>query len=248
MPQVLLWVTIFSLQTTIITAQNPSFEQLDTSLSSYFFDGNRNTAGWLRWKPQLGDKLNFPVSYDGLCYTRLDTVLYISLREQNYAVALFRTVAFMSENEKMLCRSCSPAISVATFREKGNSWYIQDFEAVLSYFGAWNERGEVRLMQISHSSFGMGIQQPPTGVQGYTEGREQIYYQGTDLLFSYIYERDIPDSYQLKQTIEFKSTVLSPLHDIELQRTRTYLQGQKKHSKRLFRYNAALRQYLELKE
>lgn len=228
-----------------LSAQKPHFAELGEKLTPYFFEGERDAAGWLRWSPQLGEQANFPVSYDGFCYTRLDTVLYINAGELSYAAALFRTTEFMSENQEMMCRSCSPVLSVATFRQKEETWHLQDFEQALPYFGVWNERGPVRLVQVSKDAFGLGIKQKLSGMQGYAEAREQIYYQGVDLLFSYLYEKHLPDRYQLSQAIEFQKTALNPLYDIKLQQTKTYLQGQKEKDAVYFYYDGDLMQYLK---
>lgn len=241
MHQILLWITVLSLYSVTATAQLPTFEQLDDKLTPYFFEGKRDTAGWLLWQPNLGEKAGFPISHDGFCYTRLDTVLYIEVGEISYATALFRTT-----EQEMMCRVCSPVMSAATFRKKEGAWHLQDFEKALPYFGVWNERGEVRLLQVSETAFALGIKKPLSGMQGYAEGREQLYYQGINLLFSYLYEQHLPDRYQLRQTIDFQNTASSgPLYDIELQQTRTYLEGKKEQEKRQFHYDTAFEQYLE---
>lgn len=72
-------------------------------LKTFFPEGKMISGKMIGWKPDLEEKLRMCISEDGLCYTRLDTILQVDIYEET-ELYVFKTESYLKDlitkNEK----------------------------------------------------------------------------------------------------------------------------------------------------
>ncbi|MDR1056387.1 MAG: hypothetical protein LBL90_11355 [Prevotellaceae bacterium] len=113
------------------------------------FDVNERAV----WTPNFDERLNFPVSYDGFCYTTMDKVL---LYNDNFARAIivFGTYEIMDDGQPNDGHSSAPMLSLAYFTQRGaNEWELSTFRKSFVHHGSWGEMGDVEIKQVGKQKF-----------------------------------------------------------------------------------------------
>lgn len=86
------------------------------------------------WKPSLDDFFNMPVSDDGLCHTKIDTVINLSAEK---SLIVFRTDSYHSDNNIIDCHACSPVYGITTVKKEDNIYTVANFKKDLIAAGSF---------------------------------------------------------------------------------------------------------------
>jgi len=123
------------------------FQTLDSTiiLQSLFDASSPNENGWVTWKPNFPEKINFPVSKDGSCYTKMDTILYLNNDWQQIALIVFET--FPVEDGR---RTKGSLISTAVFNKlsTATTWQVNCFNKKL-YYDPKSTTGNFELVKLN---------------------------------------------------------------------------------------------------
>ncbi|XZF14329.1 hypothetical protein ACTHGU_21315 [Chitinophagaceae bacterium MMS25-I14] len=173
-------------------AEESVFDSLDrTNLMKRLFDNpwfDSNDVAL--WKPNYYERMNFPVSNDGMCHTAVDTVMYFTDREKRQcAVVILATYNYQvnefSNNKPEIsdCHFCGVPIGIVLLAQhEDKKWHLYRFEksfARLGYFGRFHtgrgDSGSTSLRKIGDSWTCLSLVQGPGGNGGYVEGSEMLY-------------------------------------------------------------------------
>jgi hypothetical protein len=108
---------------------------------------------WCQWEPSPSEKDSTNVSSDGLCHTRLDTILYYADAGTNRAVIIFGTYEF--ENGGMVfCHACNPMVSIAVAQKsEQNAWRVINFIKNFGTHGEWSAQPDYRIGRLGRNDF-----------------------------------------------------------------------------------------------
>ncbi|HEY5406166.1 MAG TPA: hypothetical protein VIJ92_03725, partial [Ginsengibacter sp.] len=135
--------------------------------------------------------MTLPVSYDGRCYTNIDTIMYftdqakrkcacIILTTFNYRKGTFDDTSKIEISD---CHFCGVPISIALLAEtKEKNWKLYKFEKAfisLGYFGTYRtglqDAGKISLKEIGDKWTCLSLVQGVGGNGGYLSGSETLY-------------------------------------------------------------------------
>ena len=104
------------------------------------------------WEPAKSDS-SFPKSDDGLCHTRLDTILMFNENGINKAVIVFGTYEFIA-GIMADCHGCHPLVSIAIF-EKGdnNIWQLEKFDKNFCYGQGYGNMPGLSITKLGENYF-----------------------------------------------------------------------------------------------
>lgn len=141
----------------------------DPNIITTLFDSKIIVQGRVIWKPNFYEKFQFNVSYDGRCYTNLDTVMEYTSYGKKHALLIFTTYGFENRNQQYDCHACAPDLSVArfTYEEEKNGWLLDRMEKYLGRHGSWGYMGPRGLQKIGPEEYALQLSGGHTG-QGYT--------------------------------------------------------------------------------
>lgn len=130
------------------------FHTLDPlSIMDRLFDQPKyDSLGYALWRPNFNERLQFNVSEDGLCHTRIDTLMLWKDRDQRQcAVLVFSTEHFgysTANHDSMEiteCHFCGAAIGAALlFQQDDGQWRLYWFEKYFTSIGIWGEYSKDR--------------------------------------------------------------------------------------------------------
>ena len=127
------------------------------------------------WKTDTTDNVRLPISSDGFCYTRLDTLILFKDKNRVHKTLIERAaVVFITsryqDNELDNCHACSPAIGVATFTKTANKmWKLDQLKKYVTSHGVWGKRGKLGVERFGDQLFCLKLIAKYYG-QGNTEG------------------------------------------------------------------------------
>ena len=127
------------------------------------------------WKTDTTDNVRLPISSDGFCYTRLDTLILFKDKNRVHKTSIERAaVVFITsryqDNELDNCHACSPAIGVATFTKTANKmWKLDQLKKYVTSHGVWGKRGKLGVERFCDQLFCLKLIAKYYG-QGNTEG------------------------------------------------------------------------------
>ena len=109
--------------------------------------------GWCVWKPGTTKEDSMNVSEDGLCHTRIDTILYYTEGGNQKAVALIGTWEWEG-GSPVWCHACNPFLSIAVSEKlPDNRWRIVLFKKNMGAHGTWSELPEFDIVQLGTRFF-----------------------------------------------------------------------------------------------
>ncbi len=117
------------------------------------FNGKINSEySAIAWKPY--PKENVPLSFDNLCYTNVDSILYFN-NEVNALVTL-RSVerTEFGEND---CASCSPTIGLAFFELENGKWKLLNFNHSVTKLGQGGFVPRKKIVQIGSNEYVLSL-------------------------------------------------------------------------------------------
>ena len=97
--------------------------------------------GWCLWKPHPQEKDFIKIAdSNGMCHTRLDTVLNYADSGTNKAVVIFGTFEF-DEQGMANCHACAQIVSVAAAQQNTDGyWQIRRFIKNFGGHGSWGQQ------------------------------------------------------------------------------------------------------------
>ncbi len=141
------------------------------------------------WTPNYYERRTFPVSYDGYCYTKIDTILYFSdSQKRKCAAAILATYRYGRDDMNGTidigdCHFCGVPIGIALLSatsEKG--WELYEFSKAftsLGYFGNYKtnreDAGKIQLKTMGDPWTCLSLVQGIGGNMGHFSGHENIY-------------------------------------------------------------------------
>ncbi|HEY3875240.1 MAG TPA: hypothetical protein VGM92_07165 [Candidatus Kapabacteria bacterium] len=226
----------------------------ENALLTKMFEPQRiNHDGTALWKPNFAEAQEFNVWQDGLCYTRLDTILLYD----SSALLVFTTLVEDS------CHVCAPDISLATFSIQSNKLYhFEHMKKHLGKFGSYGNRDAIKLRKAANGIYLLDIE------GGYFAMGETTHYvafydlQSFEEVFTCILSCSFEDalgklpSYSWERKLSFiSSNGMSELDDIALVTNGTAPANQddvhspirKISSKEVYTYDEDLNRYIHLK-
>ena len=121
------------------------------------------------WTPNFAERLDFPISYDGFCYTKTDKVLFFNDEFQR-ALVIFGTYEIMDNEEVNTSHVSSPMLSLAYFTQrKNNEWELTAFKKSFVHHGSWGEMGNTEIKQVGKKNFVLDLS---WGYNSTGEGKE----------------------------------------------------------------------------
>ncbi len=160
-------------------------------LLALFHPDSINQAHEAVWVPAKNETDSFPVSADGKCYTRADTILYYKATTgavfQPFALVIFGTYKKQEDGSYDDCHACSPLMSYALLQQTGKQqWTVLRFVKKFIYSGAWGQLFKPGLLQYGKNKFALDLSGGGSG-QGYFEYGLTYYDVETG---NYIYTRE----------------------------------------------------------
>ncbi len=167
-------------------------ELSDTSLLGRLFDDPIfDSSGMALWKPNYYERMSFRVSYDGLCHTNIDTIMYWTDREKRRcACVVLATHKFRKGNvldstvvEVSDCHFCGVALGIVLLAQQpDSSWKLYRFEkafTTLGYFGTYRtgrqDAGSIALKKIGDPWTCISLKEGVGGNGGESTGYENLY-------------------------------------------------------------------------
>lgn len=143
------------------------------------------------WKPSAFDLVNMPISDDGFCRTSIDTIIYTTSRDFNYAIVIFKTQEYM-DGSPNACKGCPLMLSIATFEQIDKNWELKRFKKVFTYAGTYGQRdGHFEIRRLGSELNCLYYHTGLGGGQGYFSGYGVFYnleiYSDYEVVFQYRY-------------------------------------------------------------
>ncbi len=146
------------------------------------------------WKPNFFEKLTFNVSYDGRCYTNLDTIMQYVSYGKSYGLLIFTTYGFEKPNQQYDCHACSPDVSAALFAydEDRKLWALEAFEKHLTNHGSWGQMAAKNLRKVGKEAYVLELS---SCYMAMGEGGCATTFYEPDLWFKLIFSEKTHNSY-----------------------------------------------------
>ena len=168
-----------------------------------------DSFGEALWKPNFSESSEFPVCYDSLCHTALDTIMEYRTSRDTAAIVLFATWQYYNNGNhvRMSCHACGPLLSIARFRQQPQGWVFQCMRKDYAWHGAWGRRDPVKLQRIGKEEYALELDYL-NGGQGYMGGGMTLYDLASfsEMFFTSTHEDNLgadPDGYSWTKTIRF---------------------------------------------
>lgn len=157
-------------QKAIVHADTRTFKIKDERdiLSVLFDTEDFDVNGYAVWSPNFAERIDFPISYDGFCYTTVNKVLLYN-DEFARAVVVFGTYEITDRGEPVNGHPSAPMLSLAYFTQRGSDeWELTSFKKSFVYHGSWGEMGDVAIKQLGKQKFVLDLS------WGYTNMGESV--------------------------------------------------------------------------
>jgi hypothetical protein len=79
-----------------------------------------------------------PISDDGFCHTKVDTIIYQTSVDENNAIVIFKSNKYDS-GIPYTCHACPLMLSIATFTKRDNKWELNQFKKKFKSAGFYGE-------------------------------------------------------------------------------------------------------------
>ena len=183
---------------TLIVKDEISFASYDikTILKRLFDSQKINSNNEVLWKPNYYERMNFVVSDDGYCHTKVDTLITYDTNK--------KLIIFETSKEGYECHACAPTISIAILiKDENGIWKLDFFEKKFIQYGSWGKTDSYGVAKLGSNFYCLKLRSKVDGNQGYFSGWEvyysiKNYYSGCincaepiKEIFSYIYYNSV---------------------------------------------------------
>jgi hypothetical protein len=126
------------------------------------------------WEPRIEDMYSIAVSDDGLCRTKLDTVINVPDKIPA-CVLIFTTKGYDPEGKVFDCHSCAPVYSMATLKKEEKGWEITAFKKDVYSAGSWGSGADISLERFGKYLFAVRFSSGYMATGSVTE--HEIYFE-----------------------------------------------------------------------
>lgn len=142
------------------------------------------------WKPNLWEKFNFGVSYNGMLYSEVDTAFSFTTVNGRHLIMIVATYV-MEEDGRLESGFCSaPSMSIIElyFDEKRKGYTLLLFKKFVAQYGFYGELSPVSLLYVGGDIHCIRVEGGYWG-QGYEDSFSVLYYMG-EKIFSFSTRRN----------------------------------------------------------
>lgn len=164
----------------------------DTTLLGRLFDQPLfDSVGMALWQPNYYERMSFRVSYDGLCHTSVDTIMYFTDREKRQCACVILATHNVRKGNVLDstiveigdCHFCGVTLGIVLLAQQPDkAWQLYRFEkafTTLGYFGTYRtgrqDAGSIALKQIGDPWTCLSLKQGVGGNGGESTGSERLY-------------------------------------------------------------------------
>jgi hypothetical protein len=130
------------------------------------FDGAVVQKNEAIWSPNYYENMNFPISDDGFCHVRIDTILPFMSQTGENVVYIFTYITY-SDGIKEACHACRPHIGFALFSKINNIWEIVNFKKNVGTFGNYGSVGDFAITKLGTDFYCLKMIDKEDGNGGY---------------------------------------------------------------------------------
>lgn len=151
---------IVVLFTQILCAQNNN-SSIKTSISesnwnsktllSELFEGEKvESLNAIKWKPYNGEFVQ--TSFDGYCYTTIDSIYNFKTNESNYRIVVMKTIPYFDKDMMEPSISDGSTVGIALFSEENNHWNLVNFNRSVILNGGAGYLGTIKIIDLGNNS------------------------------------------------------------------------------------------------
>jgi hypothetical protein len=134
-----------------ITSQAIKLDTLDKSSILYALF-KPEIKEWCLWKPTKADSV-FPVSDDGLCHTRVDSIYKFKQDTAEMALLLLGTYACVNGEPEFMQMSAPLVSAVVVKRDSERKWIIDSYKKAMGFFGSFGEKPQGTIQKLGRWTF-----------------------------------------------------------------------------------------------
>lgn len=169
-----------------IYAQDISFDAnaSEQEILTKLFEGRwDNTKKECIWKPNIAEKLQFTESYNGLLYTKIDTVFVYTNSYSKNIIVITTTNVKDQDGEYESCHACAPIMSIIEleYEDYSKKLNLRIFEKFVAKYGSYGEGSDLSLLQLAKDEYCVKVVDSYTST-GITEEITSLYYNGKKIL------------------------------------------------------------------
>lgn len=149
---------IVVLFTQILCAQNNNSSNKTTisesnwnskTLLSELFEGEKvESLNAIKWKPYKGEFIQ--ESYDGNCYTTIDSIYTFNNESLNYRIVVFKTDPISDENFIGLSEAEASTVGIALFSQEKKDWKLINFNRSVILTGHAGYLGQMEIIDLGN--------------------------------------------------------------------------------------------------
>jgi hypothetical protein len=151
---------IVVLFTQILCAQNNNSSNNTTisesnwnskTLLSELFEGEKvESLNAIKWKPYNGEFVQ--TSFDGYCYTTIDSIYSFKTDESNYRIVVMKTISFFDKDMIEPSIADGSTVGIALFKEEDNNWNLLNFNRSILLNGGAGYLGKIQIIDLGKNS------------------------------------------------------------------------------------------------
>ncbi len=148
---------LFFLLSTIAFSQNSVQVSISNSnwnnktiLAELFGKTYVESIGSAKWKPYAGEAVQ--CSFDGFCYTTIDSIYNFKNESLNYKIVVLKTISYADNDFMGPSMAEGSTVGIALFSEEKNNWKLVNFNRSLILNGAAGILGNIELIDLGNSS------------------------------------------------------------------------------------------------
>lgn len=120
------------------------------TLLSELFQGERvESLNAIKWKPYNGEFVQ--TSFDGYCYTTIDSIYSFKTDESNYRIVVFKTDPISDENFIGLSEAEASTVGIALFSKEKKDWKLINFKRSVILTGHAGYLGQMEIIDLGNN-------------------------------------------------------------------------------------------------
>jgi hypothetical protein len=151
---VLISALSFSQNTAQISISNSKWNK-KTILDELFGKTYIDVISSAKWKPYPGEVIQ--QSFDGYCYTTIDSIYNFKNEANNYQIVVLKTFSYFDEGFIGPSMSEGGTVGLALFIEEKNNWNLVNFNRSVILNGAGGLLGEVEIYDLGNNSLFLSL-------------------------------------------------------------------------------------------
>lgn len=121
------------------------------TLLSELFEGEKvESLNAIKWKPYKGEFVQ--VSFDGSCYTTIDSIYSFKTDESNYRIVVMKTIPYFDKDMMEPSIADGSTVGIALFSEESNHWNLVNFNRSVILNGGAGYLGTIKIIDLGNNS------------------------------------------------------------------------------------------------